>query len=375
MILKKTNNSSLRLNNLDFLRGFFVVLALLEHYNYYLNKWYVDYFKEFSAVKTTYSVHYQMLGKVIPSDSITNTIALIFIPWVSQVYLALATFNIAKESQDSLRNRLNDKLKTLLILLFVFYLENFLVAQDFGQAISFNPIMLWMIILGLINIFYAKFGVRGVFFLTMLSLLRWNIPIQSLSVGIEEFVQSQVHPSFEYDARIEYFLSSGCLGFFLGYMYYHWNNHFEKKALLTIIISSVFILTYFVFTTGYEVDPTDPYRFEHVCSQTPLGTLFLLGAQALVITSFVLLETKGVIIRNKFFTWVGINSLLVFLLHKILFLKVIMPISLFFHSMIGKTITDTILDTSIYILAVLFLCWMIQKLQLGSIINGNSRKD
>ena len=375
MILKKTNNSSLRLNNLDFLRGFFVVLALLEHYSFFLNKWYVEYFRDFSAVKTIYSSHLDQLGKILLSDTGTNILGLIFIPWVSQIYLALASFNISKDSSEDLNAKLSSVLKKITVLFFVFYLENFIVANDFGQAISFNPIMLWMIILGLINIFYAKFGVRGIYFLTTLSLLRWILPIHELSIGIEEFIQTRVHPSFEYDAKIEYFFTSGCLGFLLGYLHYHAKVNYNKVALGISFLSIFIIIAYFTLTSGYEVDPADIYLHEHDCARTLIGSSFLWAVQALIISNFVLLERNGLVINISFFKWVGVNSLLVFLAHKILFLKVVMPFTTYFYAILGWKIENNYYEVFAYTGIVLFLCWMIQKLQLGSIINGNSRKD
>ncbi len=365
-MIKKINNFK-RLDNLDFLRGFFVVLALLQHYNYYLNHWYTEYFKEFFAAKTVYYSHVSMFGKVIPSDRITNIIAYIFIPWVSQVYLALAAFNVAKDDQQKLQEKLWSKIKLLTLLFFVFYFENFLVARDFGEAISFNPIMLWMIVLMIINIFYAKIGVRAIVILLILSLFRFLIPLEEYSNNLEEYIRQVIHPSFEYDSRFEYFFTSGLIGFLLGYLHFHLREIGNKKYLLLSFVSIIFIGLYFIYTDGYSVDPTDPYRFEHECAKTFLGSLYVWGAQILVISWAIFCEESGIKFNIKLFKWVGVNSLVVFLLHKVLFLKVIMPFSTFVYAQLGWTHGVTIYETSTYIASTLFLVWLVLKLELAKL--------
>jgi hypothetical protein len=260
-----------------------------------------------------------------------------------------------------------------MVLFFVFYLENFIVANDFGQAISFNPIMLWMIVLSIISIFYSKFGVKGILVITVLSLSRWILPISELSSLLEDLIKVNVHPSFEYDAKIEYFFTTGCLGFLFGYLHYHANKDFVRKVMAINFVSLVFIALYFAIGNIYSVDARDIYMHEHDCSKTFLGSLFMWGVEAIVILNAVLLERFGYIIKNKFFLWVGINSLFIFLAHKILFLKVIMPITTFVYAKLGWGITNNYYEVFTYVGLVLFLCWLIQKFELGSIINSKNR--
>jgi hypothetical protein len=183
MSLSKINNNELgaRIVNLDFLRGFFIILALYQHFSYYINVWYVDYFRDAIALTTTYSVHFPMIGKKVLIGNIEYWFALIFTPWVSQIYLTMSAFNLAKRTQEEFSENLFFKLKIFSLIFIFFVFENFIVAPNFGQAISFYPIMLWMVVLSLLAIIYRYSGINGIFVLSAITLIRFIIPIDYLS--------------------------------------------------------------------------------------------------------------------------------------------------------------------------------------------------
>jgi len=367
-LIKKNNVFENRIVNFDFLRGFFVVLALLEHYSYYANRWYLDYFKEFNALKTVYASHYPMIGKVLLSDLGTNILALIFVPWVSQIYLSLACFNVAKKSKDELLPQLNKTLKYLMILFGVFYVENFLVSSDFGQAISFNPIMLWMLVLMIINSLYAHYGIKGIWILFGLSFLRWVLPLDYLSNGFEEVVRDFIHPSFEYDARVEYFLTSGYIGFIMGYYYYHKKDWQLKQMLSLSIVSTLIIACYFIFTPGYQNDPSDIYKYEHECAKSLIGSLYIWSVIVLIFNLFLIFEKKNIKFDLQLFNWVGRNSLFVFVTHKIFYLKIIMPITNFIYANLGWYFENNYYVIISQAMITLCLCWIVLKLNIVNII-------
>src|SRR5690606_16306934 len=85
-----------RVHCLDFLRGFFVFLALWQHFGYYLNFWYVDYFGGWSYWENLLDFHKPFLGRQLSVDSVSTWAAWCFTPWVSQFYLFLAAINHAK---------------------------------------------------------------------------------------------------------------------------------------------------------------------------------------------------------------------------------------------------------------------------------------
>lgn len=374
-MIKKNSEFSDRIVNLDFLRGFFVVLAMLEHYSYYANRWYLDYFKEFNALKTVYSSHYPMIGKVLLSDLGTNILALIFVPWVSQIYLSLACFNVAKKSSEEISHRLKDVIKYLALLLFIFYAENFFVSTDFGQAISFTPIMLWMIVLMIVNSFYAHYGVKAIWTLLGISFLRWFLPLEYLSSGFEDIIRTFVHPSFEYDARLEYFLTSGCIGFLLGYYHHHKKDWPISKMLGLVISSAVIIALYFIFTPGYQNDPSDIFKYEHECAKSFFGSIYIWSVIIFVITLFLMFERKNIKFDIKLFSWVGKNSLFIFVAHKILYLKLIMPFTNFIYANLGWHFENNYYVVISQAMIALFLCWIVLRLELLNIITRTKKAD
>ena len=97
-------NTKQRIVSLDFLRGLMIFMAVFEHYTGYLNYWYIDFFiRERSAWESVYVSHLPMLNKMLSMDNTTGMISALLVPWVSQIYLALAGFNLAIKNQQQIR--------------------------------------------------------------------------------------------------------------------------------------------------------------------------------------------------------------------------------------------------------------------------------
>jgi hypothetical protein len=370
MSLKKNNSDELRprLVNLDFLRGLFIILALDQHFTYYINMWYVDYFRDTMALTSTYAVHFPMIGKQISSDYFNHLLAIIFTPWVSQIYLTMAAFNLAQKDQLTFGIEIGNKFKIFGMILLYFILENFIVAPNSGQAISFYPIMLWMVILGFISLIYNYVGIRGVLIFTLLTLLRFVIPVEYLSDFFEEVIQGRIHPGFEYDARFEYFVLSGCLGFIMGYVHYHMPLYKHKKDLLFAGLGALLVLIYVLIGDTFVVPYDDFFRTEHDLARTFSGTAYIIGIQAIVISAFLWLEKKNIKMNIPLINWVGIYSLMIFALHRILFVKLIAPISIMIGSLTGRTLGASIVEIYIYVFITLGICYFINKSPISDIV-------
>lgn len=370
MSLKTNDNNELssRIVNLDFLRGFFILLALQQHFTYYINMWYVDYFRDTMALTSTYSVHFPMIGKQISSDTLNYWFAMVFTPWVSQVYLTMAAFNLAKKDQLSFGESLGARFKVFGLIFLYFVFENFIVAPNFGQAISFYPIMLWMVVLGALSLVYKFLGIRGVLVLTLLSCLRFIIPVELISDFFESMVRSTIHPGYEYDARLEYFILSGCLGFIMGYVHYHLPMYKHKKDFLFAGMGLLLVLIYILIGDKFVMYRDDFFRTEHDLARTFSGTAYVLGIQAIVISAFLWLERKKIIFNIPLLNWMGVYSLMIFALHRILFVKVIAPTSVMFGSLFGRVLTASTLEIYIYIFITLALCYFVRVSPLSDII-------
>jgi hypothetical protein len=361
-------NDNVRLVNLDFLRGLFIILALEQHFSYYINMWYVDYFRDTMALLSTYSVHFPMIGKQITVDLPSQWMALIFTPWVSQIYLTMAAFNLSKKNSNLFGHELSSKLKVYLLIFIYFVFENFIVAPNFGQGISFYPVMLWMLVLGVISLVYKYLGIRGILVFTALSCLRFVFPVEYISALFEEVVKNKIHPGFEYDARFEYFILSGCLGFCMGYVHYHLPLYKRNKDLLFMGIGLLLVLIYVLIGDPFVVYRDDVFRTEHDLAKTFSGTAYILGVQAMVISFFLWLEKKNIKLNIPVITWVGINSLLIFALHRIFFVKIIAPTSVMVGSLTGRILSGSIFEIYLYIFITLGLCYFVKTSPLSDII-------
>lgn len=368
--MKKNNNGELssRIVNLDFLRGLFIILALDQHFTYYINMWYVDYFKDTMALTSTYAVHFPMIGKQVASDTINHWLAITFTPWVSQIYLTMAAFNLARKDRMTFASEIGSKFKIFGLIFLYFVLENFVVAPNFGQAISFYPIMLWMVILGILSLAYKYLGIRGVMVFTLLACLRFIIPVELISEGFESLIKTKIHPGFEYDAKFEYFVLSGCLGFIMGYVHYHLPTYKHNKDMLFGFLGLALVAIYALIGDTFTVPYDDFFITEHDLARTFSGTAYIIGVQAILISFFLWLEKKNIKLNIPLFNWVGIYSLLIFALHRIFFVKLIAPTSVMIGSLTGRTLGAGIIEIYIYVFITLGLCYFVKVSPLSDII-------
>jgi len=316
-----------------------------------------------------------MIGKQMPADTFNYVLGTMFIPWVSQIYLTMSAFNLAAKTPDKISEKLRPRLLLYGMLIVLFIFEVFLVAPDFGQAISIYPFILWMVVLALLSMLYAFFGMKSIWILTFISLLRFVLPVDDWSDQFQEFMMTNVHPSFEYDARLEYFLTSGCLGFIMGHCHYHIEKIKEVKDYFFIGLGLAMCAVFFL-SGGYYLpsDWTNALSNEHETARTLLGCFFLWGAQMSVISTFLLLEKKNIQIKFSLFTWISMNSLLVFFFHRILLVKLVVPVSTFFHTVLGKTHTAGSVEVWSYIFIVLFLVYLIKKFRFFDLLFAENRK-
>lgn len=309
-----------RLVNLDFLRGVFIFLALYQHYTVFINYWFVHYFKEQKFTNEFYSIFEGMMGVRIPADDLSVNFAWFFTTWVSQIYLTLAAFNLSTRTQEEFKKVYFTKLKLFAIIFLFFMIESFVVAPNLGFALSITPIMTWMVVLTLLAVIFRYFGEKGVLLLLAFSFVRWLTPMHfSLSIDFEVWMQNWIHPDFEYDARIEYFLTSGCLGFLLGRLYYG-HQHGQKLLLSILPLGLLLALPWLIWGDPYTINRMNLFETEHQLAKDFLGSIYIYGVQLFLIPFFIIMEGRGVVFRIPFFHWLGVNSLTVFAFHRIYFI-------------------------------------------------------
>jgi hypothetical protein len=354
-----------RLLYLDVLRGFFVFLALSQHYSGYINYWMVYYFRESrETIEHYYPSFFDYVGVRIPIDTYSYWLSMIFTPWVTHVYLALAALNLAKRKDLDFDLHYFNKIKIFTVLFLFFFFENFTVALNLGDALSFYPLMAWMVILVLIATAYRLARLKGVIALMVLNYCRFLIPDSwALTDQGISFFQYWIHPDFNYESRIEYFLESGCLGFLIGYQLYH--GRLSRYYFHSICISLIVIIAWYFWGPAIIMERLDVYATEHDLAKDWLGMLYLLSIQYLVITGFLYLEGRGFILKLRLFQWIGVSSLLIFGLHRVFFVHIAGPIWAWVRGVWFELPPMHNLFEVWFIIGVfLILCRLIQKSQI-----------
>ena len=314
------NDQGDRVFGLDFLRGLFVVMAVFEHYCGYFNFWYVDFFhREMPFWDTIYASHRDMAGVALPIDHLSATLFVYFIPWVSQIYLALAAFNLSRRPQAEFASDLNKKLMVFGGAYIALLVESFITAPSFGEAISFYPVMLWMLLLALFSMIYARFGIMGMLLFTPLAVMSAFGTDESLFTMIQSWGQSNIHDDFEIDSYFNQFMLSGCLGFIYGWFWHHNQKIKDVINYRVFIVSACALAAYLIWGDSPSIDVHDVYANEHEMSTSMINYLGVLGMEFLVMSLVLILHQTNISLKWKPINWIGVYSLPIFLLHKVIF--------------------------------------------------------
>lgn len=154
----------------------------------------------------------------------------------------------------------------------------------------------------------------------------------------------------------------------MGYVHYHLPLYKHKKDLLFMGFGTLLVLIYVLIGDTFVVPYDDFFITEHDLARTFSGTAYILGIQAVVISSFLWLERKDIKFNIPLINWVGVYSLLIFALHRILFVKLIAPISIMIGSLTGRTIGASIVEIYVYIFITLGICYFVKKSQLVDVV-------
>ena len=354
---------------LDFLRGFFVFLALWQHFAYYLNYWYLHYHGGWSFWGELFQAHSVFVGQQIPVDGVSHWAAWFFTPWVSQVYLFLAAFNLAKSVDNSSLAILKNKVLLFLGLFLLFSAENLMVAPNIGEAFSIYPLQMWMLILGFLLLVHRAFGDKGIWIVLIFGITKFGAPVDEIINSMEQVIRNSFHTRFEFDARPNYFLSSAALGFLVGRSW--WNKKIRNIKIWTIT-GLVCMSIWLIAGPSFSVDALDVFRTEHDLARSILGLIGVHGIELLVVGAFLIIKDKGFDINVPVLNWVGRYSLLVFFLHRIVFLKMIMPIRMLALNAFGWQIEGNYWEFWLYACIVFLMAWLIKKLKILVYLEGRA---
>lgn len=364
-----------RSHSLDVLRGLVVVLAMLEHFSYFLSVWSLSYLKIGHVVDPRYAVMRRALEAGQPA-ALSPSMQWVFEQfggWVNHSYVFLAAFNIAWLSRSQVRARLAGRLKVFLALFVFFTLEGAITSATFGEAFSVYPLQMWMLILALLNVVYVWLGLWGAVLVFGLSWLRFVVPWGELSGAWQDFMREAVHGAWEYDARLEYFLGSGALGLVFGALLHQFAE--RRTALLWggVGIGTLGIVLHQLFGSSLRYDPQTFYGLEHAWVQTVGGSLYIWSCCLFVTSVFLALEGVVPFQKAPLLRWVGLHSLFVFALHKILFVHLVMPLYEWWLASRGLGVSINFPVVLTLTAACLGLTWLLQKLRVFEIVVGKGR--
>jgi hypothetical protein len=343
----------------DVLRGFFILLALWHHWAQDMTMWYMEFFKEHNLLNSLYASHAPMMGKQNYSDNFGYAAGLFFTPWVNQIYLMMASFNLASRTQEDFSKVWVTKLWMFAVLFLFFLGEKFIVARNLGEAFALYPLMTWMVILSIITLLYRFTGIAGVVFIFILGMSQWIIPYQP--GNLEAWVQENFHPNMNFDSSPNLFIASGSFGFIFGWLYYHkpdflgkfkWYIYLALGVLMTLIGSQ--------FSPPFYFPKEDLYAAQNLKASTFWGTIEIIGIQIVVLTLAIMLHLKAIKPYGmKFLEWTGIYSLTIFAFHRIFFIHMWVPIITYYCAVNDKVLpNDTVFhwfSIAVYLLFCLFL--------------------
>jgi hypothetical protein len=359
----------------DLLRGFIVTLACLEHFGVILNEWYRNYFDinhiyslwNDPQIVEIYNIHEKFLGKILPVDQLFLDISVWFIPWLTHLFIALSGFNLARKSSQQVRSSLTPYLKGCIVLGSVFYLEGLMVAPNFGQGIALYPITIWFFILGIASTLYAFTGLKGVkiSFLVMF-FIKMGESFSIYKIPHPDQLLEMIHPWAQQSSNPLNYLIDCLWGILLGKYLFSLGNLRNKAKLFVLflfVLSLAFIYNFYIKSL-FVVNPYSVTQFDEVLSAHLFGTIFILVICALILWIVYEFRNQKTCSIFNLFKWIGVNSLGIFLIHRILFIKILAPIRLHIGSYFGLPMTNHLIELVFcYMPATLICFWILKEIR------------
>lgn len=354
--------------SLDCLRGVVIVLALYQHFCHFLTFWYRSYVKPFHFTDVAYQSHAQAYreGWLLFVDGTSRWLLEYLTPWSTHLFIVLAGLNIGLKSQAETRARLRSRLLLFAALLYFFTLENFVVAMSFGDALSIYPLQMWMILLALLNVVYARAGYKGVLFVFMGSFARFLVPLDMAADSMQSALTHLVHRDWEYNARFEYYVGSAAFGVLLG-------DRLRRGVSIRIhsgvfALSCVAVLGILLTWRPPAFNELDFFLHEYALLKDVTGTLGIFVVCLFWISGVVLVERLINFPRLTVFYWAGVSSLFIFALHRICFVHVTLPFYEWLSAQLSFSMRNSFFIVTIHVVAALSLIALFQKLKVLEVL-------
>ncbi len=355
-----------RIDSLDLLRGTIVLLAILQHYVGFHNFWY----EEYTYLRNFTLPFYDDIRLLYESKTILHAEGVLFyigtalIPWLTHLYLALACFNLASREQEEFKKVYKSKTKIFGMLFVLFYLENIAFYPSIGYGLSIFPLQIFLAVLAIITLCYRFLGVRAIAILMVLTLTRYLLPGDPIGDHFEKFMVLHVHPLFEYDARLEHFLATGCFGFLIGYVFYHKKEWRVKLAYLGLGLSVIRMATWFAVDDPYLFNIGNVYHLEDAWTDFFGGNLMIFACVFLSI--FLTLWARHLKLSKpplSWILWVGQASLFVFLLHRMIGIYILFPLREYISIVFSYPMKNSFFENAVLIISCVLICRFLKSTQ------------
>lgn len=331
-------NGEQRIAVLDLLRGTYIILALWQHYSGYLTL------------------------KDLPVDTPMYWLHRLLTPSGDQLFLALAAFNLARRPRGEFAAVYTQKLRFFGTLFCFFVFESFLVAESLGEALSWGPLLTWMVLLSFVATLYRFGGWGAVVFAFVAHLSVWALPMGEWNEQLELAVRTRLAlPYFIYESKLDLFVGSACLGFLAGYAFHHARG--DRSRLLGALVAAGVTLTlpFFFLREWPELNPGQVWGSEYEMARDPLGMLNIWGTILGVIALGLLLERVGLVRPLPLVTWCGRHSLLIFALHRVIFVRFLLPLTQHTLELRGLALENTLPVIAAFSAATLLIVYVVRR--------------
>jgi hypothetical protein len=350
----------------DGLRGFIVALACLEHFGASLNVWYLNHFDASRIFNfwqnpqevPLYSFHSRFLGHRLPVDGLMESICLILVPWITHLFIALSGYNLGRKSRETLRESFRPRLSRYLILFLLFLGENLIVTPDFGSGLAWFPVTVWFLVLALVLSLDVFLGVRATSLL-FVGVVGFNLFSAYRSIEIETIgpILEKIHPWAQGSTEPLHYLPDALLGLLFG----RWavgqeRREFESKFILLLVSGCMVASASLIFCKSmFKLDPSQLFATDELLYTLPSGQVFI---YAMIVSTLALIhrfKEKQVPNALGLLSSISVHSLGIFLVHRIVFIKIIAPLRFHIGSWLGLPMTNTSVELLIYFGTMLLL--------------------
>ncbi|OGR13629.1 MAG: hypothetical protein A2341_22705 [Deltaproteobacteria bacterium RIFOXYB12_FULL_58_9] len=355
--MSTSTQPNIRIHALDLLRGLCIFMMCEQYFTY--------------AIATYFGV---------PLDPYLRGQWQVCTPVVTQMFVALAAFNLGAKERSIFAETLPQKLFVYATVFCVFAFELFFVAiphrfvPSEGHLFEFNALMCWMTCLAVVAIAYRFLSTKILVGVFALQCVFWALPMQHLDDKVESGVSNLIGLPFKLDVRPHLFIGSALLGLLLG-IFYHRGHALHQRWWPTLMGLGAFAyMMWLVFGAPFYVGAMQPYKTEFDVAKSFIGMLGTWGLETVLILGALWPLRFGKNYRVPLLCWAGASSLLIYTAHKLIFGSIFLPfLELIAIHIAPGPVSNTLVHIVFYVLLVLGIVYMLQQFFIPLLLPRSAR--